>query len=233
MFTFFAAFTAFTILEILFFCGFFILFVIGASFDRNGKESFKWWVFFIAMVTLIFWQWSSWTFTSLWDAVRSTDFWKPFFVYLGIGLLYCFAEFTFEIRRVAKEYAAQWQAFLDRSIRIDRRESMTLREALATIDDKAATQAATEAISKFIGDCRIWRYSFVGIEQNSVGHPEPKINKARLSECIGAWTFFWPFYLVSLIIGDLLTEVWSIISSVMVQISGRFVKMAFKDVFKT
>lgn len=229
----FTIFAALSILEIVFFGGFFILLVIGASFDRKGQESFKWWVFLIAVTMLFVWEWSSWSFTSLWDSVRTFDFWKPFFVYLGIGLLYCFVEFTLEVRRIAKEYAAQWESFLGRSIRIERRESMTLREALATIDDESATASANNAISHFICECRIGRYSFVGIEANSAGRPEPKINKAKLSESVGAWTFFWPFYLVSLIIGDLLSEVWNMISSFIVQISGRFVKMAFKDVFKT
>lgn len=60
---------------------------------------------------------------------------------------------------------------------------------------------------------------------------EPKINKIELAEHVSAWTIFWPFYLVALVIGDLLTEVWKMIADFLTTFAGRFVKMTFSDVF--
>lgn len=61
---------------------------------------------------------------------------------------------------------------------------------------------------------------------------EPKINKLQMTEHVTAWTFLWPVYAVSLILGDLLTEIFRVIVDVMVNLSGRFVKLSFADVFK-
>lgn len=73
----------------------------------------------------------------------------------------------------------------------------------------------------------------VGIEvtEDKLG-VEPKVNRFELAEHVGAWTFLWPAYLFSLIIGDLLTEVFRAVADFLASISGRVVKMAFKDVFK-
>jgi len=67
------------------------------------------------------------------------------------------------------------------------------------------------------------------IEDNK---PIPRVDREELAAYIGAWTMFWPAYFISLIFGDLLTEIWRSISSFLVRISTRFVRMAFKDVFK-
>lgn len=61
---------------------------------------------------------------------------------------------------------------------------------------------------------------------------EPKVDKVELAEHVGAWTFLWPAYAISLIIGDLLTEVFTAIADFLASISGRVVKAAFSDVFK-
>jgi hypothetical protein len=59
----------------------------------------------------------------------------------------------------------------------------------------------------------------------------PVIGKVQLAENLAVWTLFWPFYLISLILGDLLTEIFTIIADFVVHLSGRFVKLSFKDVF--
>jgi hypothetical protein len=60
---------------------------------------------------------------------------------------------------------------------------------------------------------------------------EPKIDKKELAEHVGAWTFLWPAYLISLIIGDLFVELCITFANFLVSISGRVVKAAFRDVF--
>ncbi len=74
--------------------------------------------------------------------------------------------------------------------------------------------------------------AFVKVVGNTNNLPEPKIDKEELTAHVGAWTFWWPAYAVSLILGDLLTEVFRVISDFLITISGRFVNMAFKGVFK-
>lgn len=61
---------------------------------------------------------------------------------------------------------------------------------------------------------------------------EPRVNKIQLAEHIGAWTFLWPAYAISLIIGDLLTEVFNILADILANISGRLVRLSFSNVFK-
>ena len=56
--------------------------------------------------------------------------------------------------------------------------------------------------------------------------------KEILATNVGAWSMFWPFYLMSLIVGDLLAEVFNAVAAVIVSMSGRFVKAVFKDTFK-
>jgi len=78
-----------------------------------------------------------------------------------------------------------------------------------------------------------YRYRIVGVEKSADGKGiEPKVNRQQLAENVGVWILFWPFYAISLIIGDLVTEIFRFIADLLVQMSGRFVRNAFKDVFK-
>ena len=64
------------------------------------------------------------------------------------------------------------------------------------------------------------------------GEIQPAVDKEILATNVGAWSMFWPFYLMSLIVGDLLAEVFNAVAAVIVSMSGRFVKAVFKDTFK-
>jgi hypothetical protein len=61
---------------------------------------------------------------------------------------------------------------------------------------------------------------------------EPKVNRVELAEHIGAWTFLWPTYAMSLICGRLLTEAFRLAADFFAWVSGRFVRLSFKNVFK-
>lgn len=61
---------------------------------------------------------------------------------------------------------------------------------------------------------------------------QPVVNRTRLASFIGAWTFLWPAYAVSLVLGDFLMEAFRIIGDIFSKIGGRFVKLTFADVFK-
>jgi hypothetical protein len=99
---------------------------------------------------------------------------------------------------------------------------------------KTTDEPTTNLVTEFLH----WRNAvsylrIIGIEATADGtNIEPKINRQQLAESIGCWTIFWPFYALSLIFGDLLNEVFRIIADLVANISGRFVRMAFKDVFK-
>lgn len=74
---------------------------------------------------------------------------------------------------------------------------------------------------------------FVQVELNDATHAvQPVINRARLSAFIGAWTFLWPAYAVSLILGDFVVEVFRVIGDAFSKLGGRFVRLTFADVFK-
>ena len=229
--------------EIVFFSGFFLLLLVGISFDRQGREDPKWYVFGIGMAALAAWFWKDWTFFGLFVTIRTWAFWEPMLAYLAAGIVYSILEFVLNIRRSARNYKTAWEYALGQPlalIRDDRtvsggrtKEVITLKEALARAvvgEDAAAIDAAKEAVSRFV-DRNSSRNVIVELSLVE-GTPEPRINKIQLSEHIGAWTFFWPFYMISLVIGDLLTEIFNQLSEFFVSLSGRFVRMSFKDVFK-
>jgi hypothetical protein len=272
------------LLELLFAAVFFVLLIVGVTFDRRGKEDVKWWVFGIGLMILAAWQWNHWTFIGdaqvaavmdgtkvvaeattrvvLWDAIRSWSFWSPIGYYLLAGLLYSILEFWLDIRRSARFYSAEWQSHLngfdeipvldelgntipnpdyDKNDRFSNTSKMLTRkrtnaEVYEDVKAKGAASALFNQALKLTSDF-VSRYSFrnriieikIGTDKLSV---EPKVNKVELSEHITAWTFLWPAYAVSLILGDLLVEVFNFIADVLAKISGQFVKISFANVFK-
>lgn len=86
-------------------------------------------------------------------------------------------------------------------------------------------------VKDFVSDYARYKNPLIGIEIVDE-KPSPKVNKDELAACLGAWTFFWPAYALSLVLGDLFIEIFKTIANGLVKISGRFVRMAFKDVFQ-
>ena len=153
----------FGLFEIIFFSGFFLLLLVGISFDRNGRENPKWYIFGIGMIVIAAWFWKDWTFSGLFDTVRAWSFWEPILAYLAAGIVYAVIEFVFDIRRSARKYKAAWEDFLTQTIRLsitnDRiihKEELSLKEVLdratGTDDakDSVASDAAKEAVSRFV-----------------------------------------------------------------------------------
>lgn len=235
----------FGLFESIFFLALIVCLTVGISFDRRGREEPKWYIFGFGLIAVAAWFWKDWTFAGAWASVCSWTFWEPMLAYLLAGLVYSIIEFILDIRRSAREYKAMWAVALEEQIVRLRTESvkkpgfmdeerMPLKEALIRCADFPAEHQIhseiKDVIGKFIGRSSR-NHAIVEVVRGEFA-PEPKINKVELSEHIGAWTFFWPFYLISLIIGDLLTEVFNILSDFFVSLSGRFVRMSFKDVFK-
>ena len=231
------------ILELIFFSGFFILMLVGVSLDRRGQEGQKWWFLFalIAISVVVFW--SDFTFSGAFDFARSAALWVPVSYYLLFGLGYSVLEFILSVRKAAKSYKVSWENYLKNhvaTIYSSPRKQIKLHELLekvklhanATFDpyEKLEAEAVTEAIRSYAANAHT-REGFMDLEPID-GLPQPKILKARLAEYIGVWTFFWPFYLLTLVFNDFLTELFNQITEFFVMISGRFVKAVFKDVFK-
>jgi hypothetical protein len=239
--------------EIIFFVVFFLLLAVGTAFDRRGNESPKWYVFGIGLVIVVAWFWGDFTFLGLWDTVRTWAFWEPAAAYLGAGLVYSILEFVLDVRRSARAYADSWGRYLKGKVEVrllddngvPRMEEgprggnrgyavtqRTVQEVLSNAGDPSNARAAGDALDSFISNNSV-RSGFVGLTKNEAGTaPEPKINRIELAEHIGAWTFLWPAYAVSLVLGDLLTEIFNWLADLLVNMSGRFVRMSFSNVFK-
>ena len=224
---------------------FFIAMVVGCTFDRHYKESPKWWILGLAVVSAVFWQWDSLSFT--WSALMATVFsaaiWLPVAYYLLIGLAYSVLEFVLEVRRSARYWRSTWGAYKTAwaergSVKAAKARDRNILDALTQSKVEEPTEEASSL--KALTDEFLNRYSrennyskrVIGIEKGETGEIEAKVNRIQLAESIGVWTIFWPFYLFSLIIGDLVTEIFNIAADFLANISGRFVRMSFKDVFK-
>lgn len=101
----------------------------------------------------------------------------------------------------------------------------------------ADKEAATRLVQSYYTDpgynISSLRRDFVEVVLNKGTYQvEPAINRTRLANFIGAWTFMWPAYAFSLILGDFLVELFRIIGDMFAKFGGRFVKMMFADTFK-
>lgn len=232
------------ILELIALALFVVFLCLGTAFDRRGHESFKWWVLFIGIVVLAALNLSSISFAGIWESITSASLWKTVGLYALVGLGYSMVEFFLHVRRAARATASSWADFIQRedtwafhqggepapeelAVRV---ENGVLKATYAEMFKHGSEFARIKIVQQFTSHFRS-NDALIKINSNS-GHPIPVVDKGELASYIGAWTTFWPFYAISLILGDLLEEVWNIIASIVAKISGRFVRMAFADVFK-
>lgn len=115
------------------------------------------------------------------------------------------------------------------------------RDVFKAAQEIGATDAAKEQAAKLLAaylhrdEYRLsdLKKDFVQVELNEATQEvQPVVNRARLSAFIGAWTFLWPAYAVSLILGDFVVEVFRVIGDAFSKLGGRFVRMTFADTFK-
>lgn len=193
-----------------------IAMVISCGLDRNEyAEGPKWWVTLCIVLALcVLWYSDGWSFSSLWQGDTARRFWANVGIYLAVGLGYSLLEFALDVRRSARYWAEEWNKF-------------------KRAHPKNTENLAIEFASKWPTFTKHYDRRIIGIDINSLHDGvEPKINRQQLAESIGVWTLFWPFYAISLVLGDLLTEVFRVIADVLAKLSGRLVRAAFKDVFK-
>ncbi len=264
--------------ELIFLGVFFILMIVGTSFDRAGQESPKWYILGVGFIAIAAYYWKDLSMSSLWVTLSSWAFWKPIVVYLAIGLVYSLLEFVLDVRRSARNYAEDWKNHMASEVQVnvlnadgtpvmkpklDRRgqpvlaiervnnalgterevpvmenvtKNTTYAEGYRIVAEQGAESSRFNEVNaqtkSFLANYR-FRNSIIEIQlaADKIG-VEPRVNRLELAEHIGAWTFLWPAYAFSLIIGDLLTEVFRSIADFLATISGRFVRMSFANVFK-
>ncbi|WP_407305826.1 hypothetical protein [Acinetobacter sp.] len=197
---------------------FIIAMIIGVTFDRHGAESPKWWIFVIGLITFAVWYWKNSPNGFEWHGIVTAfmSILVPVLIYLAIGLAYSVLEFMLEVRRSARKWADLWKSY-----KASHRDDFT----------KSPETAANSFVSH---NSRSYDRLIVvdrNPDEKSANYVVPRVNRGRLASFIGAWTFFWPFYAISLIIGDLFAEIFRIIANFFVHMSGRFVRVMFKDVF--
>lgn len=201
--------------------GVFILaMVVGCTFDRRQHESAKWWIFFLGLGAYAIYSWTT-GYRFSWDAFVSADLWKFIGIYLAIGVGYSIIEFVLDVRRSVRYWKERWASFLTSQ------RARTKSGEMESAEDLANSFVA----NSYRGD------RIIGVEYNKDSKDTnnlitPKINRTELAEHIGCWILFWPFYAVSLIIGDLVMEIARVIADIFAKISGRFVRMSFANVFK-
>lgn len=215
--------------------GVFFLVMVGAcTADRHDREGFKWGTLFIGLVAVAIWQWDQLS----WGFFLSAAFWKAVGIYAGIGLAYSVIEFWFKIRREAREWGKAWQRFQDQHARSVVETSETSPTITNARMFKPKPEEDVSLESRFLKE---WsgrelsnggRNRIVKIELDQAGKLVPIVNRRELAESIGCWTLFWPGYAVSLVLGDLLTEVFRRLADLLAVLSRGFVRRAFSNTFR-
>jgi len=121
------------------------------------------------------------------------------------------------------------------------RTELNYRDALRAAQSEAATPKDIDVAAQLVTEyLRSEEYimsdlkkDFIQVELNDETHQvQPVINRKRLAGFIGAWTFLWPAYAVSLLIGDFLVEIFRMLGDLFAKMGGRFVRFSFAGVFK-
>jgi hypothetical protein len=243
-----------TIVELLLAAVFIIALVVGVAWDRRGFAPQKWFILAVGLIVLAVWTWSSWTFWGeaniaavmdgatvvteahtrvvFWDAIRSWALWEPIAYYILAGLIYATVETGIGIRKAARLFRAAWNKHLTRQTDAGATYQHVLQQVEISGADSSLFNEALSIITKFVGSHRdIHPFVMVQSTEDRL-HVEPFLQKGVLSDHVGAWTIFWPFYLVSLVLGDLLTEIFRVIGNAFARASRFFMRFSFQDVFK-
>lgn len=135
-----------------------------------------------------------------------------------------------DLKAIVEQTKAAYSAVIEgeASVKREAKDAYEAAEAaLATSLSKS--KAASAAIESFVTSYKT-RNRVVQLERDAL-NILPKINKLELSEHVAAWTIFWPAYLISTVLGDLLTHIWDAIAEFLTTFAGKYVKSVFKDAF--
>lgn len=239
----------FGLLEMLIIGVFLLAMIISVSFDRRGEPAYKWVFALLGIGGVLFYTRDDWTIQTLADFCLSGAFWIPLLKYLGAGFLYSVIEFVRGVRIAKRDLSEAWERFLDLSvtdavgisnIKIPRRDrdedheyhyNGSVRSLLSARDlDPTFSTLAADCRARFVTQTSCSDLLVKPISVN--GQIDVKVNKPLVALSVGPWVVFWPFYLFSLIIGDLLAEVFATFADYLSTLGGKYVRMVFKDTFK-
>jgi hypothetical protein len=231
--------------ELVFLSVFFVVMVIAIAADNAGTPEPKWWTLVIGLGLFAGLTWSDWTVSGIMGVVTGAAFWVLIAKYLGVGLAYSMLEFARAVRLSAKNLKASWERFLDQSDPSQgygknhndtKMRDLLLKTVVVPGDDEliiAAKSEETNRIKRLFTSNHVRHDALITpVLDRDDGEIKPRVSRHVLASYISAWTFFWPFYLLAMIFGDLLFEVFSVISNAVVAMSNRTVAMVFKDTFK-
>lgn len=211
--------------SVFMFLGLFIWLIVGTAYDRTKNSSAAMWMGFVVVLGLVGVAVGS--LDAAIKLVTDTGVWLSIAGYLGIGLLYSWLiEFPFAARRASKKWREVWESFLSQN-----------REVKAALKDPGGSTAleleeAKGRIRSFVHQ-HFDRRELISVIQGESGTEVlPKVNRRVMVDNVTAWSILWPAYAVSLLVGDLFTQIVESLVDLMSNLSGRFVKWAFADTFK-
>lgn len=241
----------FGFLELLVIGAFLIAMIVSVSFDRHGEPAPKWVVTMLGIGALLFFTKENWTVQTLMSFALSSTFWVPLLKYMGLGFLYTIVEFIRGVRMSKHNITEAYADHLDRDSRFVLRNYGSGRDAphldgsVRELFAKAAALPADTAVEeerRVLALARQARVEFCSMVRSksalvsptvtSTGEFDVAVNKGLVAMNVGPWVMFWPFYLLSLVVGDLLAEMFSTFADYLSTIGGKYVRAVFKDVFK-
>lgn len=240
----------FGLLEMLIIGVFLLAMIVSVSFDRRGEPAYKWVFALLGIGGVLFYTRDDWTIQTLADFCLSGAFWIPLLKYLGAGFLYTVIEFVRGVRIAKRDLSAAWERFLDLSVtdavgmsnvktpRHNRDEDHEYHHKGSVHSLLAKDLDNDPTLSTLAAECRarfVTQTSCSGLLVKPIsvnGQIDVKVNKPLVALSVGPWVVFWPFYLFSLIIGDLLAEVFATFADYLSTLGGKYVRMVFKDTFK-
>jgi len=215
----------------LIFYGVIMLAMLGAvSADRHMEtQSLKWWIFTFVVTSAT----AHVFFADYSHAVLSTLVLLALGQYLLIGIAYSVLAFVLEVRKSAALHKRDWAECLHSKNFYNQPSRFEMMKA---VHEKGAVSGYWNDVHSFADwFCTTYARSdnLIRLKLDVDGvTPTPYVNKPVLVRHAGAWILFWPFYLITLIIGDVLVKGVKYFVDLIVTLSGGFVRAVFSDSFK-
>jgi hypothetical protein len=188
------------------------------SASVSGSTSGRWFIFFASIgLTGIYISTTGGSIPGTLINLKNNVLWVPLFTYIGIGLLYSLLEFLLDTRKAAKHFSAEWHKF--NSANNDVILSRCIQGFLAAQDQ--SNNYNYNRNNRIITLTANSDYTVIS----------PIVNPDVLSFHIAAWTLFWPFFLLAMLIGDVILKSFKYTSALIIKISASWVKSLFKNAF--
>lgn len=198
--------------------------IISTSIERSaeyghgpitGGRSGRWFIFILGIIlTGLYISTRGGSISETLISFKNYILWLPLFAYLGIGLLYSVLEFFLDTRKAAKYFADKWDKF-----------------NAGQTDVNPANQGIRGFLNiqngNYHKDSKIIKLTS-NLDFTAI---TPVVNPEVLSFHVTAWTLFWPFFLLSMLIGDVVLKSFKYLSALMIKISTVWVKSLFKNAF--